>query len=86
MNKKKFDTLKPAWQETFLECAGEAAAFERKLARETEKEHIEALKEEGMDIRTVDQDVFAQAMESANSFYLSKYPAWEETVSRIKTT
>ena len=86
MNKKKFDTLKPAWQKTFLECAGEAAVFERKLAREAEQNQIEALKAEGMEICTADLDAFTQAMESAKSFYLSKYPAWEETANKISAT
>lgn len=84
MNKNKFESLKPDWQVVFLQAAKEAAVFERKIVRDIEKKQIEDLRSGGMDTRTVDRQLFVEAMESVHSFFLSKYPAWEKAAQKIR--
>jgi tripartite ATP-independent transporter DctP family solute receptor len=86
MNLKKFNALKPEWQQLFLETAREAAAFERALCRDSEKEQIEKLKSWGMQVDTVDKGVFVEAMKPVYDQFFKKYPQWEEIVQKIRAT
>jgi tripartite ATP-independent transporter DctP family solute receptor len=86
MSKKKFDSLKPEWQKLFLEAALKAAAFERKVIRDAEKKQIEELKSWGMDIRTVDKQLFVDAMQPAYETFYKQHPSWEMVVQEIRAT
>lgn len=86
MNMGKFNALKPSWQKVFLESAKEAAIFERKFARQEEQQHLEELKNKGMDIRTVDLDLFRGVMASVRMYYLEKYQTWKATIQRIEAS
>jgi tripartite ATP-independent transporter DctP family solute receptor len=84
MNKTKFDSLKPQWQAIFIEAAREAAAFERKFIRKKEKEHIQELKDKGMDIREIDTQLFADAMKPVYLAFLNRFPAWKAVEQEIR--
>jgi tripartite ATP-independent transporter DctP family solute receptor len=86
MSKKKFDSLKPEWQKLFIKAALEAAAFERKVIRDAELKQIEDLKSWGMDVRTVDKQLFVKAMEPAYAKFFKQNPSWEAIVKQIRTT
>jgi tripartite ATP-independent transporter DctP family solute receptor len=86
MSQTKFDALKPSWQTLFAEAAMEAAVFERKIIRDGETEQIRELGNRGMEVHEIDKQLFIDAMNSVYTFYLSKYPAWEEVVQKIRET
>jgi tripartite ATP-independent transporter DctP family solute receptor len=84
MNKTKFDSLKTEWQTIFVDAAREAAAFERKIIRDGEKEQLEELKTRGMDIRSLDTQFFIDAMKPVYTTFLNKYPSWEAVENKIR--
>ena len=86
MSKKKFDSLKPEWQKLFVETALEAAAFERKIIRDAELKQVEELKSWGMDIRTVDKQLFVEAMQPAYDEFYKQNPSWKAIVEEIRAT
>jgi TRAP-type C4-dicarboxylate transport system substrate-binding protein len=86
MSKKKFDSLKPEWQELFMKAALEAAAFERKVIRDAEVKQVEELKSWGMDVRTVDKQLFVDAMQPAYAEFFKQNPSWEAIVKEIRAT
>ena len=86
MSKRKFDKLKPEWQELFIKAALEAAAFERKFIRDAEIKQVEDLKSWGMDVRTVDKQLFVEAMKPAYTDFYKKNPAWKAIVIEVKAT
>jgi TRAP-type C4-dicarboxylate transport system substrate-binding protein len=86
MSKKKFDSLKPEWQQPFLDAALKAAAFERKVIRDAEMKQVEDLKSWGMDVRTVDKQLFVEAMEPAYVKFFKENPSWEAIVNEIRAT
>jgi tripartite ATP-independent transporter DctP family solute receptor len=86
MSKKKFDKLKPEWQELFVKAALEAAAYERKTIRDAEKKQVEDLKSWGMDVRTVDKQLFVEAMKPAYTDFYKKNPSWEAIVIEVRAT
>jgi tripartite ATP-independent transporter DctP family solute receptor len=86
MSKKKFDKLKPEWQELFVNAALEAAAHERKFIRDAEKKQVEELKSWGMDVRTVDKQLFVEAMKPAYAEFYKKNPSWEAIVKEVRAT
>jgi tripartite ATP-independent transporter DctP family solute receptor len=86
MSKKKFDKLKPEWQELFVNAALEAAAHERKFIRDAEKKQVEELKSWGMDVRTVDKQLFVEAMKPAYAEFYKKNPSWEAVVKEVRAT
>jgi TRAP-type C4-dicarboxylate transport system substrate-binding protein len=86
MSKKKFDSLKPEWQELFVKTAIEAAAFERKVIRDAEKKQVEELKSWGMDVRTVDKQLFVEAMQPAYDEFYKQNPSWKAIVEEIRAT
>jgi len=85
MNLKKFMKLKTEWQKLFLEAAARAAKFERKLIRDSESKQLEEIRAQGMIIDTVDKDVFVKAMSPVYEMFYDKYPAWKETVKKIRS-
>ncbi len=86
MSKRKFDKLKPEWQELFIKAALEAAAFERKVIRDAETKQIEDLKSWGMDVRTVSKQRFVEAMKPAYTSFYKKNPSWEAVVTDVRAT
>jgi tripartite ATP-independent transporter DctP family solute receptor len=86
MSKRKFDKLKPEWQELFIKAALEAAAFERKVIRDAETKQIEDLKSWGMDVRTVNKQLFVEAMKPAYTGFYKKTPSWEGVVTEVRAT
>jgi tripartite ATP-independent transporter DctP family solute receptor len=86
MSKRKFDKLKPEWQELFIKAALEAAAFERKVIRDAEIKQVEDLKSWGMDVRTVDKQLFVEAMKPAYTDFYKKNPSWKAIVIEVKAT
>jgi len=86
MSKKKFDKLKPEWQELFVKAALAAAAYERKTIRDAEKKQVEDLKSWGMDVRTVDKQLFVEAMKPAYTSFYKKNPSWEAIVIEVRAT
>ena len=86
MSKRKFDKLKPEWQELFIKAALEAAAYERKTIRDAEKSQIADLKSWGMDVRTVDKQLFVEAMKPAYADFYKQNPSWEAIVIEVRAT
>ncbi len=86
MSKRKFDKLKPEWQELFIKAALEAAAFERKVIRDAETKQIEDLKSWGMDVRTVSKQRFVEAMKPAYTSFYKKNPSWKAVVTDVRAT
>ncbi len=84
MSLKKFKELKPEWQKLFLEAALKAAAYERKLIRDNEAKQLEDLKAQGMVVSTVDKAIFVEAMSPVYDKFGQKYPAWKETLEKIR--
>ena len=86
MSKRKFDKLKPEWQELFIKAALEAAAYERKTIRDAEKSQVTDLKSWGMDVRTVDKQPFVEAMKPAYADFYKQNPSWEAIVKEVRAT
>jgi len=84
MNQTKFDSLKPEWQTIFMEAAREAADIERKIIRDQEQEQLKELKTRGMDIRSIDTELFIDAMKPVYTTFLNKYPSWEAVENKIR--
>ncbi|MBN2033196.1 MAG: TRAP transporter substrate-binding protein [Deltaproteobacteria bacterium] len=84
MSLKKYNNLKPKWQALFSEAALKAAAFERKLIRDSENRQLEELKGMGMEVHTVEKDLFVEAMAPVYEKFYEKYPGWKEIVERVR--
>jgi TRAP-type C4-dicarboxylate transport system substrate-binding protein len=82
---KKFQSLKPEWQDLFLKAAAEAARFERKVIRENEQDQIEDLKSWGMEIITVDKEPFVKAEQVVYERFFEQSPHWERIVQTIRS-
>jgi tripartite ATP-independent transporter DctP family solute receptor len=85
MSLKKFQSLKPEWQDLFLKAAAEAARFERKVIRENEQDQIEDLKSWGMEIITVDKEPFVKAEQVVYERFFEQSPHWERIVQTIRS-
>ena len=68
----------------FMEAAREAADIERKIIRDQEQEQLKELKTRGMDIRSIDTELFIDAMKSVYTTFLNKYPTWEAVENKIR--
>ena len=84
MSLRKFKKLKPEWQKLFMDAAIKAAAFERKVIRDNEAKQIEELKKWGMEIATVDKEVFVKAMAPVYDQFVAKYPEWKDMIDKIR--
>lgn len=86
MSKKKFDSLKPEYQKLFIDSALKASAFERKIIRDAEMKQVEDLKSWGMDVQTVDKQLFVDAMQPAYENFYKEHPSWKAIVVEIRAT
>jgi tripartite ATP-independent transporter DctP family solute receptor len=84
MNLNRFTSLKPEWQRLFIETAVEVAAYERKVIRDNEQKQIQDLKAWGMDVRTVDKEIFVKAMKPVYAKFAKQYPDWGTIIERIR--
>ena len=50
MNKKKFESLSPEYQKILVECARDAAKFQRKYLRENEKTFVDKMEAKGLEV------------------------------------
>jgi tripartite ATP-independent transporter DctP family solute receptor len=86
MSLKKFNSLKPEYQQVLLDAALKSAAYERKLIRDNEAKQLATLKEQGMVVSEVDKSVFVEAMAPVYEQFGKKYPSWEAVLKRIRAT
>jgi len=86
MSLKKFNALKPEYQQALLDAALKAAAYERKLIRDNEAEQLAALKEQGMVVSDVDKAIFVEAMAPVYEQFGKKYPGWQAVLEQIRAT
>ena len=86
MSLKKFNELKPEYQQILLEMALRAAAYERKLIRDNEAKQLEDLQKQGMEVSKVDKAVFIQAMAPVYDEFGKKYPGWKIILEQIQAT
>ncbi|ABR73650.1 ABC transporter substrate-binding protein [Actinobacillus succinogenes] len=75
MNKAKFDALSPELQQAVLESAKEAGAYQRELNIKNEKEIIENVRKEGVEVtEQVDQAPFKAVIEEkVRKTFIDKY-------------
>lgn len=74
INKRKFDKLSADEQKIILECAKEAANFQRDLNAKSENEMIEAMKaESGIQVNDdVQKDLFVEKTKNVRDAYIEK--------------
>ncbi len=84
MSLKKFKGLKPEWQRLFMDAALKAAAYERSLIRENEKKQLRELAAMGMEVSTVDKEVFIEAMAPVYEKFTNEYPGWKGILEKIR--
>lgn len=75
MNKAKFDALSPELQQALLDSAKEAGAYQRELNIKNEKEIIENVRKEGVEVtEQVDQAPFKEVIEEkVRKTFIDKY-------------
>jgi tripartite ATP-independent transporter DctP family solute receptor len=86
MSLKKFNALKPEYQQVVLDAALKAAAYERNLIRDNEAKQLAALKEQGMVVSEVDKAAFVEAMAPVYEQFGKKYPGWQAVLEQIRAT
>jgi tripartite ATP-independent transporter DctP family solute receptor len=86
MGLRRFESLKPKWQKLFIRTALEVAAYERKVIRDNEQKQIRDLKTWGMDVRTVDKEIFVKAMKPVYAKFVKQYPDWGSIIKGIRDT
>jgi tripartite ATP-independent transporter DctP family solute receptor len=86
MSLRRFESLKPEWQDLLIRIAVEVAAYERKIIRDNEEKQIQDLKAWGMDVRSVDKSLFVKAMEPVYAKFINEYPDWGPIIERIRAT
>jgi tripartite ATP-independent transporter DctP family solute receptor len=86
MSLKKFNALKPEYQQVVLAAALQAAAYERKLIRDNEAKQLAALKEQGMVVSEVEKTAFVGAMAPVYEQFGKKYPGWRAVLEQIRAT
>ncbi len=73
MNKKKFDKLSADQQKLLVECARDAAKYQREVNAKQEVTMIEEMKKTGIQVNdNVDADAFMKATLSVRSIYTDK--------------
>jgi tripartite ATP-independent transporter DctP family solute receptor len=73
MNKKKFDKLSKEDQQLILECARDAAKYQREVNAKEEVKMIEEMKKTGIQVNDdVDADAFMKATLNVRSIYTEK--------------
>ena len=82
MNKKKFDKLTPEQQQILLDCAHEAANFQRDLNAKSEKDMIAEMEKTGLKVNyDVNADAFVEATKGVRDIYIKDNG--DEFVKRI---
>lgn len=81
MSKQKFDKFPEDIQKVVMECAQEAAEYERKINAENEEKQIEELKKNGMEIVYPDLQPFKDTVQTVYEKYSDKYG---EYINRIQ--
>lgn len=76
MNKKKFDSLDPKFQEIILQAGRDALDYQRGITAELEAKAIEAFKAQGISIHTLTDEERAEFIEATR-------PVWDEFASEI---
>ncbi|WP_319550101.1 TRAP transporter substrate-binding protein [Desulfogranum marinum] len=76
MNKKKFDSLDPKFQEIILKSGQDALDYQRGITAELEVKAVEAFKAQGISIHTLTDEQRAEFIEATK-------PTWEEFASKI---
>jgi TRAP-type transport system periplasmic protein len=84
MSLARFNKLKPEWQALFLEAALKAAAFERNVIRENEAAQTAELKTWGMDVQSVDKQVFIDALQPVYQRFATSNPSWGPVIEKIR--
>jgi len=69
MNKEKFESLKPEYQEILKEAAKEACEYQIKINREAESEQLKMFEEKGMKISTVSEENIKKFQERVQVVY-----------------
>lgn len=81
MSKNLYDSLPADIQQAIVEAAIEAAAYERQLSQDFDKECLEKIAELGMEISEVDKAAFQKAVEPVYDKYKDKFG---EVIEKIK--
>ncbi len=85
MNREKFDSLSPEFQDILLDAAAEVCAKDVEMVRDAEASEIEELKGHGMTVTEPDMDAFKAALEPLYEQYAAKHGAeWEALIDLIK--
>lgn len=61
MSKRAWDRLSESDRKVILEAAKEATDFQRKLSKETDEKSLDVLKSKGIQVNTVNRDLFVKA-------------------------
>lgn len=79
MNKAKFDSLEPDFQNAILEAGKEAALFEREAMFKANEEAKQKVIDAGVTVTTIDNSKFKEAVQPL----YAEYPALSELVAEI---
>jgi tripartite ATP-independent transporter DctP family solute receptor len=83
MNLRRFNSLPPDVQHTFVQTARQVALYERSLIRNQERQQLEELKQRGMIVTVPDRAAFRRAMQPVYEKYFQRFPIWREIVRKI---
>lgn len=79
-----WDKLSSEMQAAVQKAAEEARDYERKLLVDADKEHLEGLKKEGMQVNEVDLEAFKKASEPVWDAYRSEFNEYIEKIQNVK--
>ncbi|MBN2828416.1 MAG: TRAP transporter substrate-binding protein, partial [Tissierellales bacterium] len=85
INKDKFDSLSPEFQQILLEAGKEVAKMDVKMVQDSEADQLKELEAAGMTITYPDQTAFREVLEPLYESYASQYGAeWAELIDLMK--
>ena len=74
MNSRKFDKLSPEYQQIFLDCAKEAAKFQRELNYTEDQKLLTEMQNAGLEINDdVDLDLFVEATKAIRDEFVKEH-------------
>ena len=74
MNSRKFDKLSPEYQQIFLDCAKEAAKFQRELNYTEDQKLLTEMQNAGLEINDdVDLDLFVEATKAVRDEFVKEH-------------
>ena len=74
MNSRKFDKLSPEYQQIFLDCAKEAAKFQRELNYTEDQKLLTEMQNAGLEINEdVDLDLFVEATKAVRDEFVKEH-------------